>query len=120
MLACDTEQRRSTSGYTQNIHYVFILCGGAIHWGSILQRTMAVSTLEGECQAAALAPREAFWPRTLLGDLGHVLREPLLIWFDTQGALALLSSPLISSRFEHIPTPFTRERVQLGQVKFEY
>jgi hypothetical protein len=63
---------------------------------------MALSTLEAENQAAALATREALWPRTLLGDLGHLLREPLLIWFDYQGALALLSSPLNSSRAEHV------------------
>lgn len=56
--AGDLDTRRSTTGF------VFILHGGAIAWLSKRQPTVAASTTEAECFAAALAAREALWLRT--------------------------------------------------------
>jgi hypothetical protein len=87
--------------------------------GVVPCKEQTVSILQAEYQAAALATREVLWLWTLSSDLGHGLRDPLLIWCDINGALAL---PLINARSEHVEIQhhFARESVQLGYVKFEY
>lgn len=113
--AGDLDGRKSTTGF------VFILDGGAISWSSKRQATVAASTTEAEYIAAALTVKEALWLRVLLGDLG-VEVVCVQLFGDNQGALKLLKNPVISSRSKHIDVVyhFARERVALGQVKFEY
>ena len=52
-FAGDLDKRRSTLGY------VFTLAGGAISWLSMLQETIALSTIEDEYIAASHACKEA-------------------------------------------------------------
>ena len=53
--AGDHETRRSTTGFT------FIFGGAAVSWGSNLQRTVALSTMEAEYMALCEVSEEAFF-----------------------------------------------------------
>ena len=53
--ASNQQDRISTSGY------VFTFCGGAISWSSRKQRSVALSSMEAEYNAATSASPEAVW-----------------------------------------------------------
>ncbi|KAH9689155.1 Integrase catalytic domain-containing protein [Citrus sinensis] len=62
----DLDKRISTTGH------VFTLGGGPVSWRSILQSTIALSTMEAEYMAATEVVKEAIWLKGLLGDLGVI------------------------------------------------
>ena len=113
--AGDIDTRRSTTGY------VFTLNGGVVSWSSRLQPTVAVSTTEAEYMAAAFAVKEALWLRKLINDFNYPV-DTITIFADNQSALKILKHPIASLRSKHIDViyHFARERVNLGDVKFEY
>jgi hypothetical protein len=95
--------------------------GGVISWNSRLQATGAASTVEAEYMAAAAAVKEALWLRKLMQDLGCGV-SCITVKDDNQGALKILKHPISSARSKHIDVlhNFARERVQRGEVTFEY
>jgi hypothetical protein len=111
------DTRHSTSGYA------FIAYGGAIHWSSKRQSTVALSTTEAEFIAAAGAAREALWIRKLLGDLEVDFGGgALLIYGDNQSALKLIRNPILSLRSKHIDIAhqFVREKEARKAIAFQY
>ncbi|KAJ9516712.1 hypothetical protein QJQ45_027145 [Haematococcus lacustris] len=113
--AGDPDSMRSTSGT------VFVLNGAAISWRSQLQTTVAASTTEAETQAAAAATKEALFLRKVLHHLGASC-DPIPIFCDNQGAVALIKNPVECSRSRHIAVAhhLTRERQARGEVVFTH
>jgi hypothetical protein len=113
--ASDLDSRRSHTGWC------FLLFGSVISWQSKCQQTVAASTTEAEYQSCSSATREALWLRQLYSDLG-IACTPMIIQCDSQGALGSLNNPQITQRTKHIDVMhhFVRERVKLGQVKFQF
>lgn len=70
--AGDLDTRRLTAGC------VFTLNGGAIGWSGRWQQTVAASTAEAECMAAAAATKEALWLRTFFDNLRFMV-NPVVI-----------------------------------------
>ncbi|KAJ9531333.1 hypothetical protein QJQ45_006779 [Haematococcus lacustris] len=107
--AGDPDSMRSTSGT------VFVLNGAAISWRSQLQTT------EAETQAAAAATKEALFLRKVLHHLGASC-DPIPIFCDNQGAVALIKNPVESSRSRHIAVAhhLARERQARGEVVFTH
>jgi hypothetical protein len=89
--AGDLEDRRSTTGF------VFMMGGGTTSWSSKRQPTIALSTTEAEYMA-------------------------MVIRCDNQGAISLTKNPTQHARTKHIDVQhhFVRERVENGEVTFEY
>jgi len=56
----DDETRRSSTGFT------FIFGGAAVSWGSKLQKTVALSTMEAKYMALCEASKEAVWLNKLV------------------------------------------------------
>ena len=81
-FAGDLDKRKSTTGY------IFTLGGGPVSWTSILQSTIALSTIEVEYMAATEAVKEVIWLKGLLCDLG-VIQETIAIFCDNQSAIFL-------------------------------
>ncbi|KAJ9524360.1 hypothetical protein QJQ45_008562 [Haematococcus lacustris] len=111
----DPDSMRSTSGT------VFVLNGAAVSWRSQLQTTVAASTTEAETQAAAAATKEALFLRKVLHHLGASC-DPIPIFCDNQGAVALIKNPVESSRSRHIAVAhhLARERQARGEVVFTH
>ncbi|KAJ9530444.1 hypothetical protein QJQ45_012421 [Haematococcus lacustris] len=113
--AGDPDSMRSTSGT------IFVLNGAAVSWRSQLQTTVAASTTEAETQAAAAATKEALFLRKVLHHLGASC-DPIPIFCDNQGAVALIKNPVESSRSRHIAVAhhLARERQARGEVVFTH
>ena len=109
----DLETRRSTTGY------VFMAFGGPIAWKSRRQPTVALSTTEAEYMATSDATRQAMWIRQILQDLDFDQKQPLVIYNDNTGSVALSRNPVHHDRTKHIAIRhhFIREQVELGTVE---
>jgi hypothetical protein len=113
----DPDKRKSTTGY------VFTIAGGAISWASKLQPTVAASTTEAEYMAAAQATKEALWLKKLMISFGFGSQKiPIQMHCDNQAAIAVMKNPTSHQRVKHIDIQhhFVRDRVQRGEVKFDY
>src|SRR5204862_4234530 len=86
------------------------------------QPTVALSTMEAEYMAAAIATREAIWLRSLLNDLGFTQVEATITHADNQGCIALSRNPISHSRAKHIDIRhhFIRERVENSEVDLRF
>ena len=62
--AGDLDKRRSMTCYA------FSFGGGLISWKSVLQSTVALSTIEAEYMATTNAAKEAIWLKGLVEELG--------------------------------------------------
>ncbi|KAG1654723.1 hypothetical protein FOA52_006066 [Chlamydomonas sp. UWO 241] len=109
------DTRRSTTGFVVTYN------GTAVSWKSTTQQTVSRSTTEAEYQASGAVIGEAQWMIQLFPELGIPLR-PMLIYSDSQGALAVLKNPGGSSRSKHIDVlhHVARERVMRKDVLLEY
>ncbi|KAG1656170.1 hypothetical protein FOA52_008709 [Chlamydomonas sp. UWO 241] len=109
------DTRRSTTGFVVTYN------GTAVSWKSTTQQTVSRSTTEAEYQASGAVIGEAQWMIQLFPELGIPLC-PMLIYSDSQGALAVLKNPGGSSRSKHIDMlhHVARERVMRQDVLMEY
>jgi hypothetical protein len=115
--AGDLQDRRSTTWF------VFIMGGGAISWSSKQQPTIALSTTEAEYMASTQATKEAIWMTKLMKELGYMKeKKAMVIRCDNQGAISLTKNPTQHAQTKHIDVQhhFVRERVENGEVTFEY
>ncbi|KAJ9551125.1 hypothetical protein OSB04_015170 [Centaurea solstitialis] len=110
----DRDDSRSQSGW------VFLLNGGAVTWKSSKQDTVADSTCESEYIAASEAAKEAAWLKNFIGDLGVVpsISEPIEIFCDNEGAVALTKEPKDHGKSKHIERKyhFVRHKVEEKQI----
>jgi len=115
--AGDLEDRRSTIGF------VFMMGGGATSWSNKQQPTIALSTTEAEYMASTQATKEAICMINLMKELGYMKeKKATVIRCDNQGAISLTKNPTQHARTKHIDVEhhFVRERVENGEVTFEY
>ena len=109
----DGPDRRSRTGY------VILMVGAAIAWGSRLQTTVALSTVEAEYMSLAAACQELLHIRQLLNCLGVKFSGPFKMFEDNQGCIALATNAVTTNRTKHIDVRyhFIRQCVQRNQVK---
>ena len=109
----DGPERRSRTGF------VILMCGAAIVWGSRLQTTVALSTVEAEYMSLAAACQELLHVRQLLHCLGVKFSGPFKMFEDNQGCIALATNAVTTNRTKHIDVRyhFIRQCVQRNQVK---
>ena len=67
--------------------------GGAIKWSSEKQRLITISTAESEYVAANLTGRYCLFLRDILEELKFPHNEPIPIFMDSDGAIALTKNP---------------------------
>ena len=112
------EGRRSISGY------IFYLAGGPISWSSKRQSTVAMSSMEAEYIGQFNAAREGVWIRTFLEELGYrdLIKDPLVIKADNNGAQSLARDPTIHSRAKHLNIAYhwQRQQVERKILQFHY
>jgi hypothetical protein len=84
MSARDVLGHKSTSGT------VVLKNGAPLAWKSKLQTTVATSTCEAECAAAAQTVKEGLWTRKLMEEISGTV-EPVKVYCDNQSALKLMT-----------------------------
>jgi len=94
--AKDLPNHRSTSGY------VFMLAGGPMTWKSKKQASVALSTTEAKYYVVGIACQEAIWLKQLCQELGMKLDEPINMYTDNMGAVALSDNPVFHNQSKHI------------------
>ena len=115
--AGDPDDRRSCSGY------VFSLFGNVVSWKSKKQATTALSSCESELMALSMAMKEALWLRTLAVELGiHSPSDPILLYEDNQGAMAIANDAKFSDRTKHIDVRYfrIRDEVRNKTIRLQY
>ena len=110
----DPDDSKSQTGY------VFILNGAAVSWRSCKQSVIARSTLEAEYMAASEAATEGIWLKEFVTELGVVpsALDPMEIFCDNTGAIALAKEPRCHKSSKHIKRRFhqIREHVIEGDI----
>ncbi|KAK8936988.1 hypothetical protein KSP39_PZI012089 [Platanthera zijinensis] len=89
---------KSTSGY------IFTLGGAAITWKSKRQTCIALSSMEAELFALALAGEEADWIRNLILDipLSKLQVNSLSLYCDNQAAVQVVKNALYNTKRRHV------------------
>jgi hypothetical protein len=110
------DSRRSTTAY------IFFAAGGPISWKSKVQPTVALSSTEAEYMSLTAAAQEAMSLRSLQSEFSIPSDEPVLIYEDNQGAIAMSCNPVLHKTAKHISIKmhFIREKVLSGDVRLEY
>jgi hypothetical protein len=110
--------RRSVTGYC----FLLSQNGPAISWKSKRQASTALSTCEAEYMALSAATQEAIYLARILSEFLDAETEPVKMYCDNQGAIALVKNPVKHGRSKHIDIRyhFTREHVENGTIELEY
>lgn len=114
--AGDPNTRRSTTGY------VFLYAGGAVAWGSHLQHSVTLSSMESEWVALGEAGQEAVWLRRILEDLGEKQNSATCILEDNQSCIHFVNSDRTTRRSKHIETKtnYVRELCEEDRLQLSY
>jgi len=114
-FAADPSDRVSISGY------IFFVSGGPFSWSSKKQTTVATSTMEAEYVAAFHASQQAVWIRQFSEGIGFPLPEPLVIFTDSEAALAVAKGEQAHSRSKHLDVKYhkVRERIREHLIRFD-
>jgi hypothetical protein len=114
-FAADVDTRRSVSGFC------FLMHGGAVAWASRQQATVAASTVEAELMALSEAVKTSLWLQKVARTLS-MQSQPMQIYGDNQGTIALVHNESSSARTKHISVHhlFTRDRISTGEVAVSY
>ncbi|CAI7883917.1 unnamed protein product [Closterium sp. NIES-54] len=111
----DVETQRSTQGYC------FSLGAGAVSWRSTRLSTVALSSVEAEIYAGAMAERELRWLTFLLTDLGERPRSAPTLYADNKAMILQCREPRLESRVKHINVRYflLRELQRRGQARLD-
>ena len=101
--------------------FMYVLNGGAVHWMSSKQDTVADSTTEAEYIAACEAAKEGVWIRNFLDDLGIFPASVKLLdlYCDNSGAIAQAKEPMNHHKVRHIDRKYhlIRTIIKSGDVE---
>ncbi len=108
----DGPDMRSRTGFVVN------MCGAAVLWGSRLQPSVALSTVEAEYMALAAAAQEICFLRQLLKSLGMEIKKATEMMEDNKGCVALASNAMTTNKTKHINIRFhfVRDLVKDGTI----
>lgn len=115
--AGDSTDAKSVSGA------VLMVNSSAISWASKKQASVALSTMESEYVAAAMAMKDAVWVKQLLVELRlWTAKEAVLLQVDNQSAIKSMTNEMSSPRTKHINIRyhFIRDVIQQGDVTVKY
>nr|GEX56104.1 putative RNA-directed DNA polymerase [Tanacetum cinerariifolium] len=109
------DTRKSTSGGIQ------FLGDKLVSWMSKKQNCTAMSSAEAEYLALSASCAQVMWMRTQLQDYGFNYNK-ILLYCDSQSAIAISCNPVQHSRTKHIHTRyhFIKEQVENGIIELYF
>ena len=78
------------------------MCGSDVAWGSKLQPTVALSTMEAEYMSLCSATQEVMFPRQVLIELSLVLKHPTSMMEDNKGCISFAKNTMTKNKSKHI------------------
>nr|GEV94837.1 hypothetical protein [Tanacetum cinerariifolium] len=107
--------RKSTSGGIE------FLGDKLVNWMSKKQNCTTMSSAEAEYAALSMSCAHVMWMRTQLQDYGFNYNK-ILLYCDSQSAIAILCNPVQHSRTKHIHTRyhFIKEQVENGIIELYF
>jgi hypothetical protein len=82
--------------------YAVLMCGYVVAWGSRLQPTVALSTMEVEYIALCAATQEVMFLRQLISEFSVVLKHTTSMMEDNKGCISYAKNSTTTSRSKHI------------------
>jgi hypothetical protein len=86
----------STSGYCVYIN------NNLISWNTMKQKSVALSTAEAELMGVTEIETEMLWLIQLLTEMKYNVIDPMIIYCDNQGTVALIHNDVSHARTKHI------------------
>lgn len=108
----DGPGRRSRTGF------VVLMCKAAVAWGSRLQVTVCLSTVEAEYVSLCTAAQELKYILQLLEGFGISLTKPLILYEDNKGCVFLAMNMSTTNKSKHIDIKyhFIRQCIKEGKM----
>ena len=102
--------------------YIFFYEGCTISWHTKMHTFITTSTNHSEYCAAAKCAREAKSLKTIFASLGFERKTPIVLFSDSQGAIAMNYNPVKRSASKHVDLAdhYAREQVERGVVAISY
>ncbi len=94
--AKDTKTRQSVSGY------MVYLEGVPTMHGSVMQKTVALSSCEAELNTAVLCVQDMMYQENIIESIGLNVELPMILEMDKKGAVDLISSFSVGGCTGHI------------------
>ena len=110
------DNRRSTSGVMVMINNYPVI------FKSRLQNSVSLSTAEAEYVALSLCVQEVLWAKSLLLEMKIKIDNPVVVYEDNQGAIAIAKNEGYQSRAKHIDIRyhFIRDQVKTKVIQLHY
>ncbi len=99
---CDMNYAEDPCDWKSMSGYTFMLAGGPIAWKSKKQASVALSTTEAEYYVLGITCQEATWIKQICQELRMSVNNPIHIYTDNTGAVALSDNPVFHNRSKHI------------------
>ena len=102
--------------------YIFFYEGCTISWHTKMHTFITTSTNHSEYCAAAKCAREAKSLKTIFASLGFERKTPIVLFSDSQGAIAMNYKTVKRSASKHVDLAdhYAREQVERGVVAISY
>jgi hypothetical protein len=117
-FADDSETRHSSRGY------LFQLFGGPVHWKSVKQNIVTMSSTEAELLSLSLTAREITWWRRFFKSISFDTEQQVTLLCDNLQTIRLLQqdTPRLNTKLRHVDIHqcWLRERVQNNQLTIQW
>ena len=115
--AGDESSAKSTSGFVCLLDDV-----GLVSWGSRLQHSPAVSTVEAEYVGISVCAQEVLYLQNVMNEINLWSVRELHIFSDNQGAIHLANNANSHKRTKHIHIRFhfVRHYINNGTIRIHY
>ena len=99
---CDANYAEDPRDCPSTSGYAFMLAGGPIAWKSKKKPSVTLSTTEAEYYMLSIACQEAIWLKQLCQELQMNFNEPINVYMDNTGVVALSDNPVLHNQSKHI------------------